>query len=363
MKAATDVWIPDTADELLLDIVMNVSADASDCFKQWRKLISWENAPGRVYFLLPFVYYCLQDSDIPGPDKQRLAGVARKVTLMNQMLFGVLKSFLKQLSEHGIQCWLTGELLMLLLIHDAVNRRPVHKLEIAVSQKAYQTSREILIQHGFIPISTGHYINQAGICRLRHDKLPIALVLYREDRKNKNQERPAGAWAKLNISPNEEIVLQEYQAEELLFSLCLQGILGSTEIQLDWILDVCCLLQAFPALDWQLVAARFIAIGLPWHGLQIMHYLRDTRNISIPDAALSSLQQQPISYSEQLLYKNGTNPKMLSRFIFHWQRSRLEDNGWERVKYLTDRFLYKISNIHRRNKTQLLKSSGRLFHD
>lgn len=332
MKTSIDSWIPKAEDELLLDIVMKTKTDLHNAFNEWRKLTEWSTSPGRVYSLLPSVFYCLKDCDLQDIDRHRLAGVARKVALMNQMIWGNWELLIIEITGQGIDCWVTGELLIVLMNNDAARLKPIHKLELAVSSERYQDVLDILTCAGWITKSSKRCVKQTGRCQFNHDKIPAMLILTLWNDNDDLRKLITVAWAKLNTNSAHQTVVSDFDMEDIIAGLCLKGVMGRTEPQLNWILDVYWLLQAYPhRLDWQLIAERFMFIGLTWHGLQALNYLHYTRRLSIPEKVLNVLSQIPISRRETLLYKYGMRHSPLARIVFHWHLSAIETSGQGRL--------------------------------
>lgn len=340
MRTSDPAWKPTKADELLLDIATGSASHPLEVFRRWRETTDWENAPGRVYCLLPSVYLALRDQDLPGSDLNRLAGVARQVSLLNQINLAAMQSLLKQMADINIGLWLSHEYLLTFISEGAADTRPLQQLEIGVLDNDHRDMIGILERSGW------HMVGSLAAARLtreslwQHPRVPSPLQLFSRHNAAHYCSDLGMSWAELDSRSPASIINQAAFQQQTLAALCLGGTMGRTEPYLNWIMDIHRVLNCSShPFDWLAAARYFVEWELPWHGWQAFTYLRSTGRADIDDTALRLLQDASVSRPESIMYHHGMQRGFWSRLIYHMELSSYvaKRRGQQRCRYLLAR--------------------------
>lgn len=341
MRTTTDpAWKPTKADELLLDIAAGTASQPNEVFRQWRKTTDWEHASGRIYCLLPSVYLALRHQELPSVDLNRLAGVARQASLLNQINLGAMRSLMKQMTDHGIRFWLSQEYLLTFLSEAAANTRPLQQLEIGVLNSNHRDIVNILDRSGWHPVGSPAAVRLTGESLWMHPQVPAALQLFSRYRAAHYRSDLGRTWAEPDGRSLDSVINEASFQQQTLAALCLRGTMGRTEPNLNWVMDIHRLMNCSGrSADWLAAARYFVEWELPWHGWQAFTYLRSTGRVDIDDTALRLMQDALVRKRERLIYYHGMQKGLWSRMIYHVGLSSYmaKHRGQCRCRYLLAR--------------------------
>ncbi|MGE5391241.1 MAG: hypothetical protein ACM3PE_09290 [Deltaproteobacteria bacterium] len=340
MKTPDPAWIPARTDKLLLDVATGSTSQPAETFRQWRQTTDWENAPGRIYCLLPSVYLALRDQERSGSDLNRLAGAARQVSLFNQINLGAMLPMLKQIADQNIRFWLSYEYLLTFMSEDAADTRPLQQMEIGVLDNDHRDMISVLDRCGWHTVGSPAAAKLTGESLWRHPQVPSVLQLFSRHNAAYYRSDLGRTWAELDGRSPASIISEASFQQQTLAALCLQGTMGRTEPYLNWIMDIHRLLNcSSQPSDWLAAAKYLVEWGVPWHGWQAFTYLRSTGRVDIDDTALRLLQDASVSRTEKVMYHHGMHKGLWSRMIYHIKLSSYmaKRSGQQRCRYILAR--------------------------
>jgi hypothetical protein len=342
LDAAVGCW-PSTTQEYLLKAVLLKDEMAHTAWHQWLSHVDFlaDSLRGGSYQLLPLLTMNLQASGVDDPLLGRLRGIVRNTWTRNQIQIQNATPVLQALDNNGIRTLLLNRAALILAVYKDFSLCLIDAIDLLVPPEDIDNTQALILDTGVW--FTDEKPLQYKLEKLRSTKkitfhhqqghrLNLHLHLPLQGSQNKNEHN---SWAYAVPFQFQNIKSHTLCPTDQVLALCLDGLLVNRMLAVDWIVHVANIInQEHNDLDWQ----RLNTLAQQYHFVfavrNILHYLKKTLDICIPESQLEALDNLAVHRGEKrewdaLIHArtgNGFRYSRLRRLSYSFAREQALSN-------------------------------------
>jgi hypothetical protein len=310
-------------EKLLLHAIIDNDEDKSlNSFKQWTRMINFDEMEGGSFRLIPLLYKRLSLRQDDFEHKIRMKGIYRYFLYKNNLIIHKSKNMLEALNNHHIPFIVLKGASLLASYYDDRALRPMSDMDILVHKEDVYKAIQVLSDLGWHSKSNKDValnINSRNAMGFKNDEgFEIDIhwhVIYQ------------CCWDgadKCYWNNTEEAMLTDMKVRILsptllLLHTCAHGIRWNEMSAIRWITDACKIIEKRGRdIDWQLLYREAEEKRLVYCLKRAMDILKEEFSVTIPEDFIKLINSVKPSSQEKKLYNELINPSKFSYIKTRW---------------------------------------------
>ncbi|MCP4690881.1 MAG: nucleotidyltransferase family protein [Desulfobacterales bacterium] len=336
--------------------------EALTAWREWRRRVDPElHLDNGSFSMIPLLFQNLSRLGVRDPMLDRFKGVARRTWCQNQMLFHACVPVVEALESRGVPTLVLKGAPLAILYYGGLGLRPMADLDVLVPHSQKEEAIRILADLNWEPVKIPLENLTSSLLEIRHGwnfkkgafpSIDLHWRLTSDYPANAADKHPWDAAISFQL---QGIRTRTLSPGDLLFHVCLHGIVWHPAPPLRWIADALFILREKNAgIDWKRLIdqARLCQVSLKLH--TALSWLRGNMNASIPANVLEELEKTPNSDVEKALFHFQIRPGAIIGLLpVDWLKYQKQAVESEQTRFLSR--VKGFANYYRMKKN--LKSS------